>query len=406
MRYQPIAAAITTVALLGAGIASANAASWDDEGANDDVTTVENWVGDVLPSFPPAEDFDFTIAGDSANQNGGDGYAMASITIGRDFAIRGQRILLNGNLTVTGPYAVGLSVPVDLNSGGSVGWDVFSGATLTMDDVLNIEGNNYLVINTDGLVQFVPGGAINGDAGSNVIQDGEGLVVLAGGGNVTRYDMLGGTLHSASVMPNMGVGLLGGFLSGGSVTNVLGNEQLVASVELDNASRLSPGPDVLGATLGIFHSSGPVTGNPNATYIVDYDATTSDLVVTQGVFSADGMQLGLVPGATPAVGTEFVIVDAAGGPEPGSFFSNDGDILTDDEVFFADPGYFRIEYRTTEIVLVYLGETAPTSPPAPTPGAAPGLPATGLEQNSALIAVALLALLAGAVLVARRRRTN
>ena len=402
MRYQPIAAAITTLALLGAGAVSATAASWDDEGANDDVTTVENWVGNVLPSFPPAEAFDFSIAGDSANQNGGDGYAMDGITFGRDFTIRGQRILLNGDVTVTGPYQVGISVPVDLNALGAVEWDVFLGATVTMDDVLNIEGNNYLSINTHGLVHFAPGGAINGDAGSNVIQDGDGLVVLAGGGNVTRYDMLDGTLHSASVMPNVAVGLLGGFLSGGSATNVLGNEQLVASVDLDNNSRLTPGPDVLGATLGIFHSSGPVTGNPNATYIVNYDGTSSDLVVTQGVFSADGMQLGLIPGATPPVGTEFVIVDAAGGPEPGSYFSNDGETLTDDEVFFADPGYFRIEYRTTDIVLVYLGETAPTQAPSP----APALPATGLEQNTALIAAALLALLAGAAIVTRRRRTN
>lgn len=186
MRYQPIAAAITTLALLGAGVASASAASWDDEGANDDLTTVENWVGDVAPSYPPAEALEFSLAGDTANQNGGDGFGVASLTFGRDFTLRGQRILLNGNLTVTGPYQVGISVPVDLNALGAVEWDVFSGAAVTVDDVLNIEGNNYLAINTDGLVQFVPGGAINGDAGSNVIQDGTGAVVLAGGGSVTR----------------------------------------------------------------------------------------------------------------------------------------------------------------------------------------------------------------------------
>ncbi len=139
-------------------------------------------------------------------------------------------------------------------------------------------------------------------------------------------------------------------------------------------------------------------GTRTRPYRFGYNGLDSDHVVTQGVFDADGMELEFDPGTLPPVGTEYTIVDAAGGPVPGSFFTAPGGTneLADDEVFFADPGYFRIEYRTTDIVLVYLGLTPP---PVPEP-----LPATGPASSAAIVATGVIVVAVGGMLLLLRRR--
>lgn len=395
MRYQPFAAAAVALLLAGGGAATAaSAETWDFGGDPDNnMATATNWDTNAVPA--QGSPWTFGSAGSSAVQNNGVNYSSSLITFNRSFGLSGQPILANDITIVGSPITVNLSLPISLNVGTSFSWTIPAGSTMTQDDPTTIgAAPNYLYFGDAGTMSFLPGGAVNGN---QVILDDAGVVNLLGGGDLDKFSLSTGNVHSGSVMSNLDITALSGTVSGGASTNVLGNQQLVQSVTLNNASIISPGSSVLGGDLGYFHSSGTVVGNPLATYRFGYNGLDSDHIVTQGVFDANGTRLEFDHGTLPAVGTEYEIVDAAGGPVAGSYFTAPDGVnqLTDDEVFFADPGYFRIEYRTTGIVLVYVGLTPPPAPP---------LPATGAVATPVIVATGLAVVAVGGLLLLLRRR--
>lgn len=401
MRYQPIAATALSLVLVGAGAVSASAVDWDGGGAGDlDWSNTANWNPDGVPAASSA--LVFSTGGVESNFDLGNGYLVSGITLNNasGFTVHhqnaGEGIALTGDLnTLTASGAVYfLDVPINVTPATS-NWNVGGTDQLNITEpvTLNAGTTANFTTQTNAFLGF--NDALNG---GNATKDGGGFLTLLGGGTIGGMTINNGVVHTSSVTPNMNVVNIGGYLTGSSVNPLCAN-QLVGSVDLQGGY-IGPGDaDFFGGGIGRMCLSGGFLGNDNSTYLADVEGATADLIHSTGTFSPNGSYLELTTGTAPAKGTPLTIAESTD-ILPGFFRDQNGDPIADNAVFeTADGQFYRMDYRTTTIVLTYLGDTAPVDPPAP------ALAATGVDAGTVTLLAGFLVLAgAGAIFVATRRR--
>ncbi len=392
MRLVLPAAVGGSLLLVAATAAPAWAApvSWDDGGAPDaDFSNAANWAGDVVPS--PGDTLTFPVGDIVVNDLGTlpvSGLVLTDSEIsvaGDGFEVGAEGITVTGAATITAPIATTQSQQ----------WDVVGS--------LQVAG----VTDVTGFLQATGTGQVNFDAyvtGSGIIEANEdSLVTIAAGGDIQGVEAHGnGTLFVTSVLPTTLVNLDSGLLSGGTLGNI-GADQLLEGVAATSGT-FSPGDDPLGESLGWMRFTGNVVGYELATYRVGIEGLDSDRISTAAVFQTQDLALDVQTLEPGPVGTEYVIVESAGGVHD-SFFTDraTGTQLLDGAEFTAGTSRYRIDYSTVDITLTYLGEVAAPAP-TPTPTPAPELAATGADDAAPALGGVSLLLMAGLALLALRRR--
>ncbi|MEP6480226.1 MAG: LPXTG cell wall anchor domain-containing protein [Rhodoglobus sp.] len=403
MRYQPIAATALALVLVGAGAISASAVDWDGGGgAATGWSTNTNWSTDA--AIPANSALNFATGGTTSAFDLGAGFLVGSLTFGapNPFSITAQTpgvgFALTGDLTTT---ALGqsyyLDVPVNVTPATST-WNIGGTDQLNVTEPVTINPGSTVdfLVQTNALLSVATGSPVNGGTAT---KSGGGTLFFLGGGTLGGMTIANGVVFSGSVMSDMDVVGNGGYLSGGALSNTLCNQQQVGGVNLVSGI-ISPGAgSVYGDDTGYMCLSGSFDGNANSLYEAEVDGTTSDTIASKGTFDANSTILHVITLTAPAVGTVLTIAKATDiGP---SLFTDpiNNDPIADNSVFVQDGQYYSIDYRTTDIVLTYLG----TTPPAPPAG--PALAATGTDSG-AITALAGFLLLGGigAIMVATRRR--
>ena len=298
-----------------------------------------------------------------------------------------------GGLT-TAPGTV-VSVNSDISTTGAQTWSIGAGSTATFPGVILTDGT-ALTLDVEGTMNIA----------GNVDALGTGSVVKTGAGTIVRSGGAGGGIGNGGLSVQEGTFFLNAASIDGTAFAVAGGA--LTGVGTANSINLASGmirPGAVDGTgVGHLTATGASTWS-GGTYSATLNGSASDLFeVYAQPLSVSGTALDLVVETVPAVGTDFVIVDADAGIT--GQFTSEGAALADG-VEFASNGYrYRISYPEAEAVVVtYLGPVpVPVIPPAPVP--TPQLAATGAVVDGMLGASAAMLLLTGAVLlIGRRRRT-
>lgn len=394
MRRTAAFATTAALALLLASAAQPAAAvdvdfTWDDGGANDLLTTLQNWNTDVAPG---SDDNLFFPTGDSATQDLAVPVIRSlSFTTTDLFTLSGAEFDLVEGIVAETPLG-GVTIEPHIT---------FLGVPSTEVSTVDGSGITFGAVTVEGMVYINGQGATNLfgdiDGTGTMTKNDNGSLSVGGDGNVDELIINDGTVHWEGVSASTDVTMNGGTLAGGSPDNI-GAWQMLGGVSM-NAGRISGGLTHVGSDPGSMYLSGTFTGSENAVYQVDLEGTTIDVIDVAGVFDPNDTELELYPGALPPVGTELTIARANGDITANSFFTYPGaGQLTDGEVFVADGEYFSIDYRTVTIVLTYLGDTDPAEEPV--------LPPTGAEVAQPVLGVLTLLVAGGLLLtIASRRRS-
>lgn len=193
--------------------------TWDGGGADNNMSTAANWVGDVPPAFGDALVFEGSTRTTPVNDFY-DGISFASITFSAgssDFTVSGNRINLTGGASaIQGNHTSGtmtLSLDVDYTTSAPTITQA-SGGNLTMSG--NGQKNGWLLtFNSAGTITF--SGILSGSGG--VTKNGSGSLYLTGTNTYT-----GGTTLNAGVLGtsnSAGFGNISGSITiaGGTLRN-------------------------------------------------------------------------------------------------------------------------------------------------------------------------------------------
>lgn len=390
MRVKTTAALGAALIIVGVSAIPAAAVgasfSWDGGAADDNWSSATNWDTDTVPGTD--DTLVFSTATTTVNDMGA-GYVVRALDIDNpNFDLSGDSIVVNLQIA-TYDDAI---IRTDLTAAASQPWFADTGATLTLTGTANVVGASILDFQSRG--NTVLDGPLNGPG--TVLKSEDGILFLNGGGNTPGLDITAGGVHVNSVFTTTDVLLTGGTLSGGTPGNDLGVQQAIG--ELDASGGIvAPGPAALGVGLGTMYLGGTFTGSPGATLQLEFEGSASDTIVGVGVFDANNTQLDLTVGTAPAIGDEFVIVESTDTTANSFFTAVGGGVLADGAVVAATGHFFRIDYRTVDITLTYLGTTNPDT--------AGQLPPTGTDLTAPLGTVGALAVLGVALLFIARRRT-
>jgi fibronectin-binding autotransporter adhesin len=212
----------------------------------------------------------------------------------------------------------------------------FSGSGFTYAGPIFIDSKSRMTFeNSSGTQTF--SGNISGTGGgtSAVLRNvGGGTTTLSGTNNTftNTAAVTGGTLFvTGSIASNVTVG---------SADTLGGNGTIVGTVALNAGSTIVPGTG--GTTIGTL-STGAVTCNASATYSVNIDGTTNDLVASTGAFACNGT-LTIASVANPISGQVYTI--ASGTPVTGTFTGK-----ANGAIFTEQSRNFLIQYTSTTVTL-------------------------------------------------------
>src|SRR5689334_6530643 len=250
------------VTLSGASRAEAATSTWTGAGATAAWSDPGNWGG-VAPV--PGDDLVFPAGGlvmNTANTNDfADGTNFRSITFGGgNYAIGGNRVLLDIGIDFQAGSAVSMSTPVTLN--GNHTW-VTNGISLTMAGSVDLNGHT-LTINAGSIGTIAA--AIFGTGA--IIKAGTGQITLSGANTYTGPTTINaGTL---AVSSPTGLGVADGTLANGTIITPSGSlvalsTLIVQAVAIGNEAISNTG-GVISSTTAAASIAGPITIDGN-TYL-------------------------------------------------------------------------------------------------------------------------------------------
>ncbi len=223
-------------------------ATWDGEGTDTNISTTNNWVGDVLPAFDGTARANFAVGGSTAAVDTAVSLYGMIFNAGTNFALvngAGNVKIGAGGLFAQVPTASErtYSVAEDLTLGAHQTWNVInngagattlsiSGAiddglaaynlTKAGDGVLILSGNStydgVTTVKTGGVVRITSGAALGSTNGATIVENG-GLLEMSGGINVTESIALYGdasTSYQGVLRSNGGSNIISGLILNGS----------------------------------------------------------------------------------------------------------------------------------------------------------------------------------------------
>ena len=281
---------LVIASLSGASHAEAATRTWT--GATDQKwTTPGNWDGGVAPV--PGDDLVFPAGGlvlNTANTNDfAGGTNFRSITFGGgNYAVSGNRILLDIGIDFQVGSAVSLSIPITLN--GDHTW-ITNSISLTVAGGIDLNGHT-LTINAGSISTIA---AIISGTGA-IIKNGAGQITLSGANTYSGPTTI--TAGKLTVSTVTGLGVADGTLANGTILTPSGNLQfpttlIVQGVAIGNEA-ISNSGGLVTATSAAASIAGPITIDANATFsgggFVTTPLTLSGIVSGPGSlgFSNDG----------------------------------------------------------------------------------------------------------------------
>ena len=264
----------------------------------------------------------------------------------------GSTVLLNSNVTTSGPQS----------------WLVGPSSQLTLPGVVLVDPASSFTLEIDGLV----------NATGNIDGQVTGLVTKIGEGTLVRTGNAGGAIGGGGLLISEGVVLLDGV--GGSGTSyvinggTLAGDRITAGITLTSGV-IAPGGATAGPQEILVGLNGvALNGGTYEVSIAPGETVPSDYIsAADGVLSGTGTMLELQVTSTPTIGDAFEIAGVQFGTiDPAFRFRGpDGAVLEEGAEFVSGGGIWSISY--IEVVEIeYLG-LAPVTPVTPT------MPPTGQE---------------------------
>ncbi|MCA9172330.1 MAG: hypothetical protein KDB23_31915, partial [Planctomycetales bacterium] len=202
------------------------AGEWDGGGTDDNWTTAENWVGDIVPAPYANLIFPNSAARKSNINDFSAGMSIGSILIsGSSYSLSGNPINLTGSVS-SNAFGNAFSIPVQLGSAGG-----FSSAssTFTVSSAIDTNGQDLNLGSSGGTLLMT--GVISGSGNLNT--SGSSTVALAGNNSYTGETRVGGGIlavqhdHALGSGDNMAA-------TGTSITGTNSYVQLENGVTISN----------------------------------------------------------------------------------------------------------------------------------------------------------------------------
>lgn len=296
----------------------------------------------------------------------------------------GASVLLNSNLTTSGPQT----------------WSVGAGGDLTLPGVVLVDAAASLTLDIDGVV--TASGNIDGQVTGLVTKTGEGILVRSGSA--------GGAIGGGGLLISEGVVLLDDVTGSGTTYVIdggtLAGNRITAGITLTSGI-IAPGGAAAGPQEILVGLNGiALDGGTYEVSIAPGETVPSDyLTAGAGVLTGTGTSLDLQLTATPTIGDVFEIAGAqTGSIDPTfRFRAPDGTVLQEGDTFVSGGGDWAISYVGV-VQIEYLG--AAVVPVAPV---TPLIPATGQAVDWMLpvgIVAAVLVLGGLTVVIVRAARAR
>src|SRR4051812_19516396 len=158
---------------------------WSGLGANQNVSTPANWVGNVAPQQDDSLVFPAGIANKSATFDPASAARYRTITISDGYTLGGSNAitLLEGVTFNSSSASATVSVPLTLGAAASI-YSANVTNSVTGDPKLNLAGNLDLglgqTLTTDGKGDINITGIVSGTGGSGITKLGDGTLILGG----------------------------------------------------------------------------------------------------------------------------------------------------------------------------------------------------------------------------------
>jgi hypothetical protein len=356
---------------------------------NDSSSTVQTQLGggntlNVTGTFFNNGTFSLLNSGDVANLgalvNTGNVHVVSGATL-NDSLTNSGTIVIDGTHNVTGSFTNNLGGIININSGGALNVDASGGPSSNLNDgsininhgSLNFTDNglgNAITISGAGSINLLNGGLITGSAdetldisgaaisgngsisgfGQIVNSQGGGTTTIQSGGviDVQNFYVNGTTqVDGTLISPNVQVAA-GGQLTGNGGT-IVGN--------LTNAGILSPGTGTAPGTLSV---NGNVTLTPSSTFVEQIAGlnTFGQLLVSGSLFLDGTLDIQLLAGYTPSIGSTFLFIDPPA--ISGAFATINGSTINASEEF-------EVIYNANNVELCVVSTSNPvcSAPPPP-----------------------------------------
>jgi hypothetical protein len=374
---------------------------------NDSSSTVQTQLGastfNVTGTFFNNGTFGLLNSGDVANLgalvNTGHVHVVAGATL-NDSLTNSGTIDIDGTHNVAGSLINNSGGVININSGGALNVDASGGPSSNLNDgtininhgSLNFTDNglgNAITLSGAGTINLLNGGLITGSAdetldissatiSGNGSISGFGQIVNSQGGGTTNIQSGGvidvqnfyvnGTtqVDGTLISPNVQVAA-GGQLTGNGGT-IVGN--------LTNAGVLSPGTGTAPGTLSV---NGNVTLTPSSTFGEQIGGlnTFGQLLVSGNLFLDGTLDIQLLAGYTPSIGSTFLFIDPLA--ISGAFATINGSTINASEEF-------EVIYNANNVELCVVSTSNPVC-------SAPPPPAVPEPRSIVLLGTAILAAL-------------
>jgi autotransporter-associated beta strand protein len=240
---------------------------------------------------------------------GGYGAFPANVTVNMNAALGGLNAFDIWSNAITGPGGLTLQGSGTLVLAGN---DSYTGGTTVQGGTLAVTGTLGGNLSIAPGANFVSNGGYAVGVNAALVNAGYYIAVnapLINAGSVTNTGTITGDVNSSGTFRNNAI-VTGAFANSGTLT---GNGS-VGSLALLSGSTVAPGNSV-----GAVHVTGELTVAPGATYQVQIDAGSADLIQVGGTATLSGGTIvPAVIGGTPLLGSAFTILTATGGVS-GSF---------------------------------------------------------------------------------------